>query len=155
MATSQSERYHLAMAGEYFVAAQLQRLGLSASVTYGNAKRADVCVFTDTSDRVVVIEVKTTGKPQWTFSGRISTKSQKPWVFVHLSEKSHEPPRYFVLTQSDLYSILAPMDTEYSRKYKEKHGSEYGDKAWIVNISHKLLSNYENNWEAIISQLQL
>jgi hypothetical protein len=61
MPTNQPEKYHLAMAGEYFVAAQLQRLGVSASVTYGNAKRADVVAFSESSDRVVEVEVKTTG----------------------------------------------------------------------------------------------
>lgn len=155
MPTTQSEKYHLSMAGEYFVAAQIQRLGLFASVTYGNAKKADVCVFTEFSDRMVVVEVKTTKKLQWTFSGRIYTKSEKPWVFVYLTEKSEEPPRFFVLTQSELHSILAPLDDEYSRKYKEKHGSDYGDKTWIVNISLKLLTDYENKWEAITAQLQI
>lgn len=150
---SQSEKYHLAMAGEYFVAAQLQRFGLLASVTYGNAKRADVIALTEFSDRAVVVEVKTTRKPQWTFSGRISTKSERPWVFVHLPEKSEEPPRFFVLTQSELHSILAPLDDEYCRKYKKKNGKEYGDKPWVVNISLHLLEVHENNWKAILRQL--
>ena len=153
MRTSQAEKYHLAMAGEYFVAAHLQRRGLLASVTYGNAKRADVVAFSDSSDRVIVIEVKTTGKPEWTFSGRISTKSEKPWVFVHLPKDSEEPPKFFVLTQSQLHAILAPLDEEWCRKYKEKHDREYGDKPWVVNISPKLLADYENKWGAIIDQL--
>jgi hypothetical protein len=152
--TSQAEKYQLAMAGEYFVAAQLQRLGLLASVTYGNAKRADVVAFIEASDRVILVEVKTTRKPQWTFSGRISTKSEKPWVFVHLPENSEKPPRFFVLTQSQLHAILAPLDAEYCRRYIEKHGVEYGDKPWVVNISLKLLADHENKWGAIIEQLQ-
>ncbi|HUW77499.1 MAG TPA: hypothetical protein VMV52_01965 [Candidatus Nanopelagicaceae bacterium] len=142
------------MAGEYFVAGQLQRLGLLASVTYGNAKRADVIAFTESSDWAVVVEVKTTRKPQWTFSGRISTRSQKPWVFVHLPEKSEEPPRFFVLTQSELHTILAPLDDEYCRKYKEKNGEEYGDRPWMVNVSLKLLTGHENKWGAITKQLK-
>ncbi len=154
MRTSQAEKYHLAMAGEYFVAAQLQRLGLLASVTYGNAKRADVVAFTESSDRVVVVEVKTTGKPQWTFSGRIFTSSAKPWVFVHLPKNSEEPPRFFVLTQSDLHSILAPLDAEYCRQYKKKHGREFDEKSWVTNISLELLKVHENKWGAIIKQLQ-
>ena len=60
MPKDHTEKYHLAMAGEYFVAAQLQRLGLMASITYGNAKRADVIAFSESSDRVVVVEVRTT-----------------------------------------------------------------------------------------------
>lgn len=154
MRSSPAEKYHLGMSGEYFVAAQLQRLGVSASVTYGNAKSADVVAFIEGSDRVVVVEVKTTKQPEWTFSGRISTKSEKPWVFVQLPENSNEPPKFFVLTQSELHAILAPLDEEYCIKYKEKHGREYGDKPWMVNISLKLLEGKENKWGVIIEQLR-
>lgn len=151
---SQSDKYHIAMAGEYFVAAQLQRLGVAASVTYGNAKSADVIAFTDTSDRVVVVDVKTTRQPRWVVGGRVPAKSVKPWVFVYLPENNEESPRFFVLTQSQLHAILSPLEVEYFRKYKEKHGVEYGEKPGVVNISRKLLENYENKWGAIIEQLQ-
>lgn len=57
----QEEKYHLSMAGEFFVAAQLQRLGVSASVTYGNAKSADVVAFAKDKDIAVIIEVKSSG----------------------------------------------------------------------------------------------
>jgi hypothetical protein len=155
MHTSPTEKYHLGMSGEYFVAAQLQRLGLSASVTYGNAKSADVVVFTEGSDRVVVVVVKTTRQPEWVVGGRTPAKSEKPWVFVHLPKESEEPPKFFVLTQSKLHEILAPLDEEFNRKYKEKHGVEWGDKPGVVNISRKQLAGYENKWGAIIDQLQI
>jgi hypothetical protein len=113
--SSQTEKYHLAMSGEYFVAAQIQRLGVSASVTYGNAKSADVIAFTGSSDRVVAVEVKTTRQRQWVVGAHIPAKSEKPWVFVHLPENSEEPPRFFVLTQSQLHAILAPQEAEYYR----------------------------------------
>lgn len=154
MHTSQVEKYHLAMSGEYFVAAQLQRLGVSASVTYGNAKSADVVVFTEGSDRVVVVEVKTTRQSEWVVGGYVPAKSEKPWAFVYLPENRAEPPRFFILTQSKLHQILAPLDVEYRRKFKEKRGVEYGDKPGVVNISRKLLAEYENNWEAISDQLK-
>ncbi len=147
---SQSEKYHLSMAGEFFVAAQLQRLQVAASVTYGNAKSADVVAFGGISDRAVVIEVKTTGQPEWVVGGRVPPPAEKPWVFVYLPTKSEEAPRFFILTQSQLYEILTPIDAEYARKYKEKHGVEYGDKPGVVNIAHK----FENNWSAILAQLR-
>ena len=150
--TSQSEKYNLAMSGEYFVAAQLQRLGVAALVTYGNAKRADVIAFTGTSDRVVVVEVKTTRKPQWVVGKSVPIGSKKPWVFVYLPENIKEPPRFFVLTQSQLHAILSPLEKEYFQRYKEKHGIEYGDKPGVVNISRKLIEGYENKWGAIIEQ---
>ncbi len=152
--SSQSDKYHLAMAGEYFVAAQLQRMQVGASVTYGNAKSADIVAFTGTSDRVVVIEVKTTRQPQWVVGGRVPPKSKKPWVFVQVPESANEAPRFFILTQSQLHEILGPIEAEYERRYKEKHGVEFGDRPGVVNINRKLLASYENNWSAILDQLQ-
>jgi len=36
--SKQAQKYHLSLAGEFYVAAELQRRGISAAVTYGNAK---------------------------------------------------------------------------------------------------------------------
>jgi len=150
---SQAMKYHLAMAGEYFVAAQLQRLQVFASVTYGNAKSADVIAFTKDSDRVVVIEVKTTQNPKWVVGGRIPEKSNKPWVFVSLNEDTEVSPEFFILTQEELHLLLAPLEKEYFRKYLEKHGVEYGDKPGVVNISRSMLEPYKNCWSVIKDQL--
>lgn len=151
---TQAEKHHLAMSGEYFVAAQLQRLGVSASVTYGNAKSADVVAFTGGSDRVVVVEVKTTWQPQWVVGGRAPSKSEKPWVFVYLPGNSEESPKFFVLTQFQLHDILAPLEAAYFERYEEKHGKKYGDKPGVVNVSRRSLAAYENKREAIVVQLQ-
>lgn len=151
--SSQAEKYHLGMSGEYFVAAQLHRRGVSASVTFGNAKNADVIVFREGSDRVVVVEVKTTRQPMWTFNGRITANSEKPWVFVHLPETNEEPPRYFVLTQTNLHAILAPLDEEWCIKYEKKHGVEFAEKIWMVNVNLEWLLGLENKWGVISNQL--
>ncbi len=154
MAT-QSEKYHLAMSGEFFVAAQLQRLGISASVTYGNAKSADVVAFTGNSNRVVVVEVKATRHPQWVVGGRLPCKSEKPWVFVYLPVKSEESPQFFVLTQSQLHDLIAPREAAYYERYERRHGEKYGEKAGVVNVSRRALTAYENKWESIVSQLSV
>lgn len=142
------------MSGEYFVAAQLQRLHIGASLTYGNAKSADVVAFSENSDRSVVIEVKTTKQPRWVVGGHVPAPSQKPWVFVHLPEDNNEAPMFYVLAQKSLYEILAPIDAEYERKYKEKHGVEYGNKAGVVNVTRKQLEPFKNNWEIIREQVR-
>lgn len=115
---------------------------------------ADVIAFTGGTDRVVVIEVKTTRQPQWVVGGRVPSKSEKPWVFVHLPGNSEEPPRFFVLTQSQLHGILAPSEADYFRRYRERHGVEYGEKTGVVNIRREQLTAYENKWGTIIDQLQ-
>jgi hypothetical protein len=112
-----------------------------------------VVAFTEESDRAVVVEVKTTKQAKWVVGGRVPAASQKPWVFVHLPDSNLEPPRFFVLTQHQLHEILAPIDAAYERRYKEKHGVEWGDKAGVVNVTRNQLLPFENNWDAIIGQL--
>jgi len=131
----------------------LQRLQVFASVTYGNAKSADVIAFTKDSDRVVVIEVKTTQNPKWVVGGRIPEKSNKPWVFVFLHEQAELSPEFFILTQTELHSLLVPLEEEYFRKYREKHGVDYGDKPGVVNISRSMLEIHKDCWSVIKDQL--
>jgi len=42
MSATQARKHAIGMAGEFFVTAELLRRGLLASVSYGNAKKADV-----------------------------------------------------------------------------------------------------------------
>lgn len=142
------------MAGEYFVAAQLQRLGVSASVTYGNAKSADVIAFVEHSDRVVVIEVKTTRQNQWVVGSKTPPKSFKPWVFVNIPDDGIEAPCFYVLSQSQLHDIVFPLEEAYFERYRKKHGAEYGDKPGVVNVNRKLLEKYKDCWQAIIDQME-
>lgn len=142
------------MAGEYFVAAQLQRLQVNASITYGNAKSIDIIAFTTTSDYVIAIEVKTTQKKQWVVGNRVPEKSSKPWVFVYTPENPNEAPRFFIITQNQLNEILRPIELKYEENFKNKHGVDYGNRRGIVNIDRNLLASFENKWETITHQIK-
>jgi hypothetical protein len=147
----QAEKYHLSLAGEYYVAAELQRRNVQASITYGNAKQSDVVAFCGSGDRAVVIEVKSTTKDGWIVGGHVPAPAGRPWVFVHLDADSSRPPRFFVLTQSELNAILKPLDTKYRANYLAKHGTEYGDKPGVVTLSLKEAESHAGKWEKIIA----
>ena len=151
--SKQEQKYHLSLAGEFFVAAELQRRGISAAVTYGNAKCADVVAFSVSGEKAVVIEVKSTSQSRWVVGGRSPVASPKPWVFVYLPIDQSEAASYYVVLQSELHDILAPLDIEYNRKFKEKHGVEYGDRPGVVNFTRAQAEPFKNAWEKIISQL--
>ena len=151
--SKQAQKYHLGLAGEFFVAAELQRRGISAAVTYGNAKSADVVAFSVSGEKAVVIEVKSTAQTEWVVGGRTPSPSSKPWVFVHIPTEPTASPIYFIVLQSELHEILAPIDAEYNRKFKEKHGVEYGDRPGVVNFSVKQAGPFKNAWEKILDQL--
>ena len=153
--SKQNDKYQLAIAGEFFVAAQLQRLGVSASVTYGNAKRADVVAVSRAAGRAVAIEVKTSSRSRWPVGNRVPPASSQPWVFVHLPIEPHEPPEFFVLVQSELHTILAPAEVQYLEKFKAKHGKDYGDKTpGVSSATRAELSSFKNNWQCILGLLE-
>jgi hypothetical protein len=151
--SKQAQKYHLSIAGEFYVAAELQRRGISAAVTYGNAKSADVVAFSISGEKTVVIEVKSTSQARWVVGGKVPPPSSKPWVFVHIPADAASAPRYYIALQSELHDILAPIGVEYRRKFREKHGVEYGDRPGVENLSLIQAQAFEGAWEKILRQL--
>ena len=149
------QKYHLSLAGEFYVAAELQRRGISAAVTYGNAKSADVIAFSTSGEKAVVIEVKSTSQSKWIVGSSLPASSPKPWVFVYMPKDPVDQPIFYVLLQSELYEILDPVEKEYYRKFKEKHGVEYGDRPGVVNLARGMAEPFKNAWEKILSQLSV
>jgi hypothetical protein len=152
-AGKQAAKYHLSLAGEYYVAAELQRRGIHASVTYGNAKQTDVVAFSDESTRAVVIEVKSTGQPDWIVGNKTPEPSVKPWVFVHIPLDANASPEFYVLTQSQIHELLAPSDAEYYRRYRERHGRE-STGIGVVTLSRKQAAPFKGCWQTIIDAVK-
>ena len=141
------------MAGEYLVAAQLHRLQILASITYGNAKSADVIAFDSNSEKATVIEVKTSTKGHWPIGARVPEPSNKLWVFVNLPESIEETPEFYILTQEEIHNELKPDVDAYLKRYKEKHGVEYGNKPDVTSMKLKYAENYKNRWSTITSAI--
>jgi hypothetical protein len=81
--SKQDDKYTISLAGEFMVAGELYRRGIKAAVTYGNAKKADVVAYA--GDKALVIEVKSTSKPQWVIGGAVPSASENVmWVLVFL-----------------------------------------------------------------------
>ncbi len=149
----QAEKYHLSLAGEFYVAAELQRRGIAAAVTYGNAKKADVVAFSSGS-HAVAIEVKSTPGSRWVVGGSVPQPSPDPWVFVYIPPTATDAPSFYVLNQSQLFEILSPVDVAYRRNYLAKHGEEYGDRRGVVNLSRGEAEPYRDKWATIVDLLK-
>lgn len=139
------------MAGEYLVAAQLQRLCLSSSVTYGNAKSADIIAFDPETEKAFVIEVKTSSKRRWPIGSCVPPPSNKIWVFVSLTESITEQPEFFILTQAQLHEILFEEEQAYRERYFAKHGYEYGNRPSVARLLYKQARPFQNCWDTIIN----
>lgn len=152
--SKQRLKYHLAMAGEYLVAAQLQRLQIASSVTYGNAKSADLIAFHPETERAIVIEVKTSSKGRWPIGSRVPPPSSKVWVFVNLGIDITAHPEYFVLTQRQLHKTLADEETAYLERYRLKHGYEYGDRPSVARLLRQQAEPFRDCWSTVIEAVQ-
>ena len=126
--SSQQQKYALNLAGEFYVAAELNRRGIFASVTYGAAKNADVLAFDQQSRKTAVIEVKTTASPnrKW-ITGQhsideSSISSQLFWVLVlvPVPEDANGSPRFFVFTSQELVEKVSENHAAYRARYQEK-----------------------------------
>ena len=151
--STQAEKYSLAIAGEFFVAAQLQRMGARASVTYGNAKRADVVVVGQTSGKSVTIEVKSSGTGRWPIGNRVPAPSNQLWVFVHVPKTHVQPPQYYVVTQQQLNRLLAPIERAYLARFKAKHGVAYGNRPGVATANRTVLAPFQDAWSTILRRL--
>ncbi len=140
---SQQQKYALNLAGEFYVAAELNRRGLFASVTYGAAKNADVLAFDPQSRQTAVIEVKTTASPnkKWvTGQHSIDKNSINPqifWVLVLVPDKqdTYSAPRFFVFTSQELVEKVSANHAVYSAKYLEKHRVPFQDNTGVYSLS--------------------
>jgi hypothetical protein len=149
--TAQSRKHTLGLAGEFLVAGELLRRGLHASVTYGNAKKADVVVLSKSRRNAMVIEVKTTSQATWVVGGTLPNQDDELWIFVHLPTSENEPPRYFVLTSTELHSIVFAEYDAYLERYRKRNGGEFSGNP-VHNLSLKQALTFEGMWQKVLER---
>lgn len=116
--TTKSNKQFVQMSGEFGVTSELYRHHIQASITYGNAKSADVVVFSPTGNRAARVEVKSASIETWIVGKQaLQAASHIVWVFVYLpepaatispaqtSENAAAAPRYYILSSSNVKSI--------------------------------------------------
>ncbi len=92
---------HLAgVAGEYFVAAELSRRGLIASISLRNTRGIDILATNNEASRTITIQCKTNqeGKKRWILNEKNETyvSDSHFFVFVALAEINQRPSYYIV-----------------------------------------------------------
>lgn len=90
-----------ALAGEFFVAAELLKRGLQTSVTFGNAKAIDLFAHNPAIDFTFKVQVKALRKKNYFPISRSRVKAEYIYVFVLLN-KPGEAVQYFVVPGSVL-----------------------------------------------------
>jgi hypothetical protein len=142
----QSKKLKLSLAGEFLVAGELLRRGITAVVTYGNAKKADVIAVWN--DKTLHIEVKTTSQTKWVIGKSIPENDDTIWILVFIPEDEAKSPSYFVLKGSDLNKILLPIYESYNKDYPKKDGKP-SERKGVYSVSQQLVEDTLADWSKI------
>ena len=125
------------LAGEYFVAAQLLKRGMLASVTMGNAKALDLFCYNPDTDRTFNVQVKTLRYVNCFPMKKESIKAGHVYVFVMLN-KDGEQEQFFLVQGR---TILKDINRFYGSCYtREKPPT-------VPAINSGSLKPFEDNWK--------
>jgi hypothetical protein len=147
------DKYHLNLAGEYQVCAELLKRELFATITYGNKKGADIYAI-GANRQAVVIEVKASNSNR--FVTGFYQKYRTPevvhpdfWVLYSLRPNTDRfTERFFVLTHNELALAQAerncPGETVTYEEVAERCAKGV-DNVLISNVE-----GHEDAWNKII-----
>lgn len=94
------------ISGEYFVAAQLSRLGYVASITPKNTKNIDILASNQEGSKTVAIQVKTNknGVKKWMFKAKSETNFSNNYFYVLVDLKDSKSLPEFHIVPSKVVS---------------------------------------------------
>ncbi|MCX6757685.1 MAG: aspartate ammonia-lyase [Candidatus Nomurabacteria bacterium] len=136
------------VSGEYFVAAELSRLGYIASITLRNTKGVDILCSNSEATKTVSIQVKTASniKSTWILGDK-SEKDYSPNLFyVFVSLHDNLPPEYYIVPSK----IVADFTTKSHRDWLSslsKTGKKHKDSNMRKFID--LEKKYLNKWSIL------
>ena len=154
---SQASKSQLSQFGEFSVAAELNRRGFSATVTYGNMKNTDVVAFSKLG-HYARVEVKTSSRNRFV-TGLTKKKLLKCddkvfWVLVSVQQdRELATPRYFVLSDAEIKGVQRDSDQEYLDGYYARHQKAFEGKG-VPTVSLKKVLPFENSWSKIDAFLE-
>lgn len=153
--TRNEEKFAVGMAGEHFVAAELLRRGILASVTMGNAKKADVIARNLESSKIQVVEVKSSSRKQWVVGKIPESNDTRIWIFVDIPKEPESPPAYYVCSAKELNGILTKKDREFAEKYQLRHKGKVFKGPGVIRLELKEAedNDFKNQWNKILDRL--
>jgi len=137
------------ISGEYFVAAELSRLGHIASITLRNTRGIDILCSSADSSKHVSIQVKTSNKGQrnsWMMEKKSEDyfSAKHFYVFVQLNGK--EQPKFFIVPSKDVANYIKS-DHQKWIKGKTKTGKKH--KNTPLRKFRDLEERYLNRWDLL------
>ena len=136
------------ISAEYFVAAELSRRGLYASITLKNTPGIDILAADESGSRVFFIQVKSKkqmgkgGTKAWLLSKGDESIIGKDffYVFVNLNNKKFSPPDIYIVPSK----VVSSRIRENHRKFLEGGGKDTPMR--VFKMEKKGEEVYLNNW---------
>jgi hypothetical protein len=147
----QAQKHMLGLAGEFLVAGELLRRNITAAVSYGNAKKADVVAMKGRS--AIWLEVKTTRESKWVLGGSLPKADDTIWVLVHLPSDDARSPEFFIVTGAELHSVLKPRHDAYIKQFRDKHRREF-DGRGVYSVTRAEVEPHSAAWHKVVETLQ-
>jgi hypothetical protein len=153
--------YLLNLAGEYRVCSELNKRGVFATITYGNRKGVDIYAISDTKNRALKIEVKTSQHGRFVTGiaqKDLETSPYAPdfWVLcdIKADDSGTFAERFFILDHATICRIQKARNQKYADKYISKHGKAPDPKGGVDNVIINDVEKYEDQWTRIVKRVK-
>ena len=144
------EKYYLNLAGEYRVASELFKRGVFATITYGNAKGADIYAI-GPNRQTAVVEVKASNSDRFvtSFYQKYTDEAKgHPDFWVLYSLKKDGAEEFFVL--SHLEMAQAQADRNFPGRSLAWAERALGVARGVDNVLARDLQAHRDGWGKII-----
>lgn len=131
-------------AGEFFVAAELERRGLTASVLMRNTKDFDILAINRETNNQYAIQVKTTTKRDWILSKKSEEKVEDNVIYIFVKINGLETPEYHIVPSWIVSETLKKSHQEWLLK-PGKDGQVHNDNS--IRIFSDNDNTYLNKWD--------
>jgi hypothetical protein len=142
------DKYHLSLAGEYRVASELLKRNIFATITFGNAKGADIYAIGPTR-RTAIVEVKSSNSSKFVTGFYQKYRDEMRdhpdfWVLYSLTGTEEE---FYVLSHKEM--AMAQGDRNFPGKKMTYAEHALGVAKGVDNVLAKDLQKHKSAWSKI------
>jgi hypothetical protein len=145
------DKYHLSLAGEYRVASELLKRGVFATITFGNAKGADLYAIGPLR-RTAIIEVKSSNSNKFVtrfYQKYDDEKQEHPDFWVLYSLQDGDAEEFFILSHDEMARAQGSRNFPGKSLTYEEHALAVPK--GVDNVLAKDLQIHKSAWLKIVN----
>jgi hypothetical protein len=149
------DKYHLSLAGEYRVASELLKRDIFATITFGNAKGADIYAIGPTR-RTAIIEVKSSNSSKFVTGFYQKYRDEMRdhpnfWVLYSMTDLNTE--EFYILSHAEMANAQGARNYPSRTMTYAEHA--IAAKNGVDNVLAKDLQKYKSAWLKIAKYLRV